>query len=42
MYELLAGFPPFMNQNPMALYSKNFSITYPEYFDPLAKDLISR
>jgi serine/threonine protein kinase len=42
MYELMAGFPPFMNQNPMVALSKNMSVNYPDYFDPLASDLISR
>jgi protein kinase A len=43
-YEMLAGYPPFYDQNPMKLYENimNGRIKYPSYFDPLSKDLLQK
>jgi len=43
-YEMLAGYPPFYDQNPMKLYENimNGRIKYPSYFDPVAKDLLAK
>ncbi|CAG8437068.1 10505_t:CDS:10 [Ambispora gerdemannii] len=44
MFEMLAGYPPFYDEDPMRLYEKilHGRIKYPAYFDPAAKDLIKR
>jgi protein kinase A len=41
---MLAGYPPFYDQNPMKLYENimNGRIKYPSYFDSLAKDLLTK
>jgi serine/threonine protein kinase len=41
---MLAGYPPFYDQNPMKLYENIMTgrIKYPSYFDPLAKDLLQK
>lgn len=36
----MTGHTPFVNQSPVTFYSK--PVNYPDYFDPLAKDLVSR
>jgi protein kinase A len=43
-YEMLAGYPPFYDQNPMKLYENIMSgrVKYPSYFDPLSKDLLQK
>lgn len=46
LFEMLSGFPPFTSDNTMNVYSNllnaDFVIKYPDYFEPLAVDLISR
>ena len=45
MFELLSGFPPFASVNPMELYpslDSELCIQFPDYFDPLAADLIKK
>ncbi|CAG8725618.1 3552_t:CDS:1, partial [Ambispora leptoticha] len=44
MFEMLAGYPPFYDDDPMRLYEKILSgrIKYPAYFESAAKDLIKR
>eukprot|EP01017_Pseudomicrothorax_dubius_P002529 TRINITY_DN10110_c0_g1_i1.p1 TRINITY_DN10110_c0_g1~~TRINITY_DN10110_c0_g1_i1.p1 ORF type:complete len:154 (-),score=36.01 TRINITY_DN10110_c0_g1_i1:26-487(-) len=44
LYELLAGRPPFQDQNRSKLYKAILEgkVTYPEKFSPVAKDLISK
>lgn len=41
-FEMLAGYPPFYDSDPIRLYEKILAckIRYPGYFDPLAKDLL--
>ena len=43
-FEMLAGYPPFYDQNPMKLYENilNGSIRYPSYFDHMVKDLLQK
>ena len=42
IYEMLAGYPPFFDDNPFGIYEKILSgkIEWPRQIDPLAKDLI--
>nr|CAG8530204.1 11470_t:CDS:2 [Entrophospora candida] len=44
IFEMLAGHPPFYDDDHMRLYEKILAgkIKYPSYFDPLAKDLLKR
>lgn len=44
IYEMLAGFPPFYNDNHMKLYDNivNCSARFPASFDPVARDLVER
>lgn len=44
MYEMLAGYPPFLAEDPLAIYEKILAakINWPQGFDLLAKDLIQR
>lgn len=44
IYEMLAGFPPFYDEDQMKLYEHILEgrIRWPSYFDPAAKDLIKR
>ena len=44
IFEMLAGYPPFYDQNPMKLYENimNGRIKYPSYFEALAQDLLQR
>lgn len=44
MYEMLAGFPPFYDDNPFGIYEKILSgkIEWPKHIDPVAKDLIKK
>ncbi|KAJ1929206.1 cAMP-dependent protein kinase catalytic subunit [Tieghemiomyces parasiticus] len=42
IYEMLAGYPPFFDDNPFGIYEKILAgrITFPSHFDASAKDLI--
>ncbi|RKP38519.1 putative camp-dependent protein kinase catalytic subunit [Dimargaris cristalligena] len=42
IYEMLAGYPPFFDDNPFGIYEKILAgrISFPPHFDPAAKDLI--
>ncbi|RIA98707.1 kinase-like domain-containing protein [Glomus cerebriforme] len=44
IFEMLAGYPPFYDDDHMRLYEKILSgrIKYPSFFDPIAKDLLKR
>lgn len=44
IYEMLAGYPPFYDENPFGIYTKILAgrIQFPRHFDPAAKDLVSR
>eukprot|EP00916_Digyalum_oweni_P001797 GHVL01003462.1.p1 GENE.GHVL01003462.1~~GHVL01003462.1.p1 ORF type:complete len:307 (-),score=20.58 GHVL01003462.1:164-1084(-) len=44
IFEMLAGFPPFYDENPFGIYQKVLAgrVEYPRYFDARAKDLIKR
>mmetsp|Transcript_52570 Transcript_52570/g.128467 ORF Transcript_52570/g.128467 Transcript_52570/m.128467 type:complete len:350 (-) Transcript_52570:50-1099(-) len=44
MYEMLAGYPPFYDENPFGIYQKILlgRTEYPRHFDQHAKDLIRR
>jgi serine/threonine protein kinase len=44
IYEMLAGYPPFYDENPFGIYQKILAgrVDYPKYFDVKAKDLIRR
>ncbi|KAJ8928569.1 hypothetical protein NQ314_018854, partial [Rhamnusium bicolor] len=44
VYEMLAGYPPFYDDNPFGIYEKILSgkIEWPRHLDPVAKDLIKK
>ncbi|XP_055388396.1 cAMP-dependent protein kinase catalytic subunit PRKX-like [Condylostylus longicornis] len=44
IYEMLAGYPPFFDENPFGIYEKVLAgkINFPRYIDIRAKDLIKR
>ncbi|KAG0743902.1 hypothetical protein G6F57_000587 [Rhizopus arrhizus] len=44
IYEMLAGYPPFYDDDHLKLYEKILAckIKWPQYFDPNAKDLLKR
>jgi len=44
MFEMLAGYPPFYDENPFGIYQKVLGgrIEFPRHFDAKAKDLIKR
>lgn len=44
IYEMLAGFPPFYDENPFQIYQKILAgkIEWPKYIDLVAKDLIRK
>jgi serine/threonine protein kinase len=44
IYEMLAGYPPFYDENPFGIYQKILAgrIEFPFYFDPYAKDLVQK
>jgi serine/threonine protein kinase len=45
LYEMIAGFPPFYDENPFGIYQKilNGKVDYPsKYFDETTKSLISK
>jgi len=44
VYEMIASFPPFFDENPMMTYRKIISTKYkfPKYLSPESKDLINR
>jgi serine/threonine protein kinase len=44
IYEMLAGNPPFVDDDPMGIYQKILAgrINFPRYFDRHAKDLIRK
>ena len=44
MYEMLAGYPPFYDENPFGIYQKILAgkIEFPRHFDVNAKDLVKR
>jgi serine/threonine protein kinase len=44
IFEMLAGYPPFYDENPFGIYQKILKgvIEFPRHMDPLAKDLIKK
>lgn len=44
IYEMLAGYPPFYDENPFGIYQKILAgkIEFPRHFDVAAKDLIKK
>lgn len=44
IYEMLAGFPPFFDDNPFGIYEKILAgrVQFPPHFDPNAKDLVKK
>ena len=44
IYEMLAGYPPFFDDNPFGIYEKILGgkIDWPRHIDPVAKDLIKK
>ncbi|KAI9193444.1 camp-dependent protein kinase [Polychytrium aggregatum] len=44
IFEMLAGYPPFFDDNPFGIYEKILAgkIVFPSHFDPSAKDLIKK
>lgn len=44
MFEMLAGYPPFYDENPFGIYQKVLAgrIDFPRHFDVKAKDLVKR
>lgn len=44
IYEMLAGFPPFFDDNPFGIYEKILGgrIDWPKHMDPIAKDLVKK
>ncbi|CAK4696840.1 hypothetical protein LEN26_011413 [Aphanomyces euteiches] len=44
IYEMLAGYPPFYDENPFGIYQKILTgrVEYPKYIDSKAKDLIKK
>jgi serine/threonine protein kinase len=44
IFEMLAGYPPFYDENPFGIYQKILSgkIEFPKSFDPVAKDLVRK
>ncbi|KAJ1548326.1 hypothetical protein HK405_003656 [Cladochytrium tenue] len=44
IFEMLAGYPPFFDDNPFGIYEKILAgkIVFPSHFDPNAKDLIKK
>jgi serine/threonine protein kinase len=44
IFEMLAGYPPFFDDNPFGIYEKILGgrIAFPSHFDPNAKDLIRK
>lgn len=44
VYEMLAGYPPFYDENPFGIYQKILAgkVEFPRHFDPNAKDLIKK
>lgn len=44
LFELLAGYPPFFDDNPLGIYEKilNGKFSFPNHIDFVAKDLIRR
>ena len=44
MFEMLAGYPPFYDDNPFNIYEKILSgkIEWPKHFDAVTKDIIKK
>ena len=44
IYEMLAGYPPFFDDNPFGIYEKILAgkIEWPRHMDPIAKDLVKK
>ena len=44
IFEMLAGYPPFYDENPFGIYQKILkgAIDFPRHMDPLAKDLVKK
>lgn len=44
IYEMLAGYPPFYDENPFGIYQKILDgrIDFPRHFDPNARDLVKK
>ena len=44
IFEMLAGYPPFFDNNSFGIYEKILAgkVQFPAHFDPLVKDLLKR
>ncbi len=44
IYEMLAGYPPFYDENPFGIYQKILAgkIDFPRHFDPYGKELVKK
>jgi len=44
LFEMLCGYPPFFDDNPIVIYEQIMSgkVSFPPHVDPIAKDLIRR
>ncbi|GAB5589873.1 Cytochrome c oxidase subunit 1 [Umbelopsis nana] len=44
IFEMLAGYPPFFDDNPFGIYEKILAgkLRFPSHFDPTAKDLVKK
>lgn len=44
IFEMLAGYPPFFDDNPFGIYEKILGgkLRFPSHFDPTAKDLVKK
>jgi protein kinase X len=44
VYEMIAGYPPFYDENPFGIYQKILAgrVDFPKHFDPYAKDLVKK
>jgi serine/threonine protein kinase len=44
IFEMLAGYPPFYDENPFGIYQKILAgkVEFPRHFDPQAKDLVKK
>merc|ERR1712094_35257 len=44
VYEMIVGYPPFVDEDPMGIYQKILSgkIVFPKLFDKYAKDLVKK
>ncbi|CAG0897890.1 unnamed protein product [Darwinula stevensoni] len=44
IYEMLSGYPPFLDDNPFGIYEKILAgrVEWPRHIDPVAKDLVKK